>query len=100
MFKLSKELSGVIPSQKHFGTHLDNNNNSVEEELEFKNFEHAGEILAELWSKFLVSYYPVVAESSCSPFQLPYINIMKDRFVPPHLPVVFSSTGMEWAKDD
>ena len=25
---------------------------------------------------------------------------MKDRFLPPPLPVVYSSTGIEWAKDD
>ena len=48
MSNLSRDLSGVILRDDHFGTHLDNNNNNVDEELEFKNFEHAGEIRAKL----------------------------------------------------
>ena len=93
--------------------------------LELKNFEHAGEILAELGSKLNLgpsditiikseewkanhvreSQYilPIVKctdTACCSPFQSPYLKIMKDRFLPPPLPVVFSSTGIEWAKDD
>ena len=59
---LSKELSGVILPHDHFGTHLDNNNNIVDKELELKNFEHAGKILAELWSKLVINNHPVVAE--------------------------------------
>ena len=62
MFKLSKELSGVILPHDHFGTHLDNNNNTVDEVLELKNFEHAGEIVAEFWSKLVINDHPVVAD--------------------------------------
>ena len=58
---LIRELSGFIQPHDHFGTHLDHNN-TVDEELEHKNFEHAGEILAELWSKLVISNHPVVAE--------------------------------------
>ena len=36
---LSKELSGVILPHDHFGTHLDYNNKTIEEELELQNFE-------------------------------------------------------------
>ena len=36
----------------------------------------------------------------CSPFQSSYLKLMKDRFLPPPLPVVFSSTVIEWTKDD
>ena len=46
MSNLSKELSGVILPHDHFRNHLYNNNNNVDEELELKNFEYAGEILA------------------------------------------------------
>ena len=60
MSNLSKELRGV--PHNHAGTHLDNNNNTVDEELELKNFEHAGEILAKLWSKLIINNHPVVAE--------------------------------------
>ena len=52
MSNLSKELSGVILPHDHFGTHLDNENDTIDEELELQNFEHAGE----------VKDHPVVAE--------------------------------------
>ena len=55
MFNLSRDLSVVILRDDQFGTHLDNNNNNVDEALEFNNFEHAGEILAKLWSKLLIN---------------------------------------------
>ena len=132
MSNLSKEVSGVI-----LDTHLDNNNNTIDEELKLKNFEHASKILAELWSKLVIVDDPVVAlfagekpldiimtkleewktnnarESQCllqivkcpdtvccSSFQSLYLKIMKDRFLPPPVPVVYSSRGIEWAKDD
>ena len=44
MSNLSKELSGVILPHDHFGTHLDNENDTIDEELELQNFEHAGEV--------------------------------------------------------
>ena len=62
MSNLSKVLSGVILLHDHFGTHLDNSNDTVDEELELKNFEHAGEILAKLWSKLVINDQPVVAK--------------------------------------
>ena len=40
----------------------DNKDNTVDQELELKNFEHAGEILAELCSKLFFSDHLVVAE--------------------------------------
>ena len=61
-FNLSKELSGVILPHDHFGTHLDHNNKTIDEELELQNFEYAGEILAELWSKLVIDDHPVIAE--------------------------------------
>ena len=45
MSNLSNEFSGVILPLDHFGTHIDNSNNTVDSELEFKNFEHACEII-------------------------------------------------------
>ena len=38
MSNLSKELSGVILPDEHFGTYLDNNNNAADEKLELENF--------------------------------------------------------------
>ncbi|KZR97817.1 Uncharacterized protein APZ42_007100, partial [Daphnia magna] len=42
MAPLSKELSGLILPHDHFGTHLDNSGRTIDDELEEKNFEHAG----------------------------------------------------------
>ena len=54
MSNLSKELSGVILPHDYFSTHLDNTNNIVYKELEPKNFEHAGEILAKTLVKLVI----------------------------------------------
>ena len=62
IFCAVKELNGVILSQYHFGTHLHNNNKAINEELEPQNFEYAGELIAELWSKLPIDGDPVVAE--------------------------------------
>ena len=36
----------------------------------------------------------------CGPFQSSYLKVIKDRFLPPPIPVVYSQNGIEWAKDD
>ena len=137
MSNLDKELSCVILPHDHFGTHLDHNNKTIDEELELQNVEYAGQILSEFWSKLVINDHSVIAEfvrgealeititkseewkadhvrksphllqivkctskACCSPFQSPYLKIMKDRFLLPPLPVVYSSTGIEWAKDN
>ena len=56
----NKELSAVILPNGHLDVHLDNNNNNVDEELEIRNFKHAGEILAILWSKLVINDHPVL----------------------------------------
>ena len=62
MAPFSKELSGVILDHEHFGSHLDNQGNTIDPELELKNFEYAGEIRSEIWSKLVIDGHPVVAE--------------------------------------
>ena len=44
MSNLSKELSAVILTHDHFGTHLHHDNKTVDEELELQNFEYVVEI--------------------------------------------------------
>ena len=41
-------------------------------------------------------------QTYCSPFQSSYLRVMKDRFLPPPIPVVYNSQagGIQWAKDD
>ena len=61
MFHLSKELSGLVLPAETFGTHL-NNANTVDEELEERNFEAAAEVLAEIWSNMEIDGFSVNAE--------------------------------------
>ena len=119
---LSKKLSGVILPHDYLGTHLDNSNNTVDEELELQNFEHVGEInddpivadfvggelldititKSEEWkanhvreSQYLLQTVKCTGTACCSPFQSSYLKIMKNRFLPPTLPVAFSSTAKQ-----
>lgn len=63
MAPLSKELSGIILPHDNFGSHLDSQRRTVDVELEKKNFQYAGEILAELWSNMNIDSFPVIAEN-------------------------------------
>ena len=62
MAPLSREIAGLILPYNSFGSHLDDNGNTVDDELEKKNFQQAGEILAEIWSKVVVDGCPTVSE--------------------------------------
>lgn len=65
MAPLSRELTGVILPHDNFGSHLDNQGRTVDAELEKKNFQKAGEILAEIWNDvilYIIDEYPVVAK--------------------------------------
>ena len=62
MAPLSKELSGLILPHDQFGSHLDNRGQTIDSDLEKKNFAFAGTVLAEIWSKMVVDNFPTVAE--------------------------------------
>lgn len=62
MAPLSKELSGLILPHDQYGSHLDERGNTIDEELEKKNFGFAGKTLAEIWSQLVVDDFPTVAE--------------------------------------
>ena len=51
-------------------------------------------------SKNLLEIVKCTEEACCSPFLPTYLKVVIDRFLAPPLPVVYSSTGIEWAKDD
>ena len=46
----------------HFGTYLDNNNKTIDEELELQNFEYAANVLVELSSKMVIDGHSIAAE--------------------------------------
>jgi len=48
MAPLSRELSGLILPHEHFGTHLDADGRTIDEELEKANFSFAGRTLSEV----------------------------------------------------
>ena len=72
MAPLSHDLAGVGLPHDTFGSHLNNKNETVDKELEMKNFAKAGEVLAEIWSKTVIDIYPTVAE---------YINPSNEVFI-------------------
>ena len=137
MAPLSKDLSGVILPHDKFGTHLDSQCVTIDKDLEMKNFEFAGQTLAEIWSQLVIDGNPVVAEfidgeaspvtvvkseewkavhvresqyllqivrcqdeACCMSFQSSYLKVVPGRFLPPPLPIVQTSSGVQWAKDD
>lgn len=62
MAPLSKELAGVILPHDYFGSHLDNSGRTVDAYLEEKNFNKAGNTLAEIWNDMVIDGHPVVAQ--------------------------------------
>ena len=79
MVKLSKELGGVILKHDKFGSHLDAKGVAVDKDLELKNFEYTGHILAEIWSGLEIDGNPVVAE-----------------FIEDNAPVIVGKKSEEW----
>lgn len=57
---LSHELSGVIFPRDHCGSHLDDQRRTID--LELRNFQNAGEVLADVSSPLVVDGHPAVAE--------------------------------------
>lgn len=62
MAPLSRFLAGIILPHDTFGSHLNSQGVTVDEELEKQNFQKAGETLAEVWREAVIDQFPVVAE--------------------------------------
>lgn len=62
MAPLSRELAGLVLPHESCGSHLDNNGRTIDDDLEKKNFQKAGEVLAEVWQKTVIDSHPVIAE--------------------------------------
>ena len=59
MAPLTHALVGLILEAFHFGTHLDGSGNTMDTELEEKNFHAAAEVLSEVWSKTIINDFKV-----------------------------------------
>jgi len=62
MAPLSRQLAGLILPHEHYGTHLNGDGKTVDEELEKSSFGFAGRMLSEVWSGMVVHGHPVVSE--------------------------------------
>ncbi|CAG8771559.1 41464_t:CDS:2 [Gigaspora margarita] len=62
MAPLSHDLAGIILPHDIFGSHLDEQLKTADEELEKRNFKAAGEILASVWENTVIDGYPVLVE--------------------------------------
>lgn len=62
MAPLSRELTGLILHHEHFGSHLNSKNETIDVELEKRNFEHAGQVLSDVWKSIFIDNFPVEAE--------------------------------------
>jgi hypothetical protein len=62
MAPLSKELSGLVLPHDHFGSHLNDQGVTIDDDLERENFKFAGQSLAEIWSEVAIDGYPTVAK--------------------------------------
>ena len=61
MAPLSHELAGLVLPYDFYGSHLNESGETIDPELETKNFEFAGNTLAEVWSKLVIDDFPVHA---------------------------------------
>ena len=59
MAPLSHDLAGIILPHDIYGSHLDENGNSIDVDLEEKNFYAAAEVLSEVWSKTVIDKHNV-----------------------------------------
>ena len=59
MSPLSHDIAGVVLPHENFGSHLDSQGNTIDVELEKKNFFHASEVLADIWSHRVIDGYKV-----------------------------------------
>lgn len=62
MAPLSRDLAGLILPHSFYGTHLNDKNETVNTELEKKNFARAGQTLAEIWSSTVIDGFETVAK--------------------------------------
>ena len=51
-------------------------------------------------SQYLLQIVKRADVACCSPLQSSYLKVIKDRFLPPPVPGVYSQNGIEGVKDD
>jgi len=59
MAPLSHDISGVLLPHDTYGSHLNEQRETIDEELERKNFYAASDVLSEIWSNTIINGYKV-----------------------------------------
>ena len=85
MSRLTKEMSMLVIPHDTFGNHLDADGNTIDEELELKNFGHAGRVLAEVWSGLVINNFNVVSEYQEPDEELPSLRDISPAWYVEHV---------------
>lgn len=57
---LGRATSGVILEHGYYGSHFDQRGETINKELDQKNFRFAGETLSEIWNDVIIDKQPVL----------------------------------------
>uniref|UniRef100_A0A914DJC8 C2H2-type domain-containing protein n=1 Tax=Acrobeloides nanus TaxID=290746 RepID=A0A914DJC8_9BILA len=85
MAPLSHDLAGLILPYNTFGSHLDKNGKTVDLDREKKNFEAAGQALAEVWSSLIIGDHPVLATWVSPDEEKPLLELPKQKWIVDHV---------------
>uniref|UniRef100_A0A914QSG1 C2H2-type domain-containing protein n=1 Tax=Panagrolaimus davidi TaxID=227884 RepID=A0A914QSG1_9BILA len=85
MAPLSKALTGVILPYDKYGSHLNASHKTIDDALELKNFQAAGEVLAEIWNEMSIANYPVVSEFISPDSKKPPLNERSEKWINEHV---------------
>lgn len=88
MAPLSRELSGLILPHNKYGSHLNSQGKTIDDELERKNFQNAGEMLADVWNDVLIDGFEVTAEyitPECSEVDVSEIRTVDEEWKTNHI---------------
>lgn len=80
MAPLSRALSWIVIPHDHYGNHLYNNGNTLDTDLEMKNFQYAGETFAEIWSDMKIVDFKVIAEYILIPEDVGELPEITDQY--------------------
>ena len=79
MAPLTHDLVGIILNAFTHGKHLDDSNNTIDDELELRNFFAASEVLSDVWSRTVINGFKVDCKpvaTSCKPVGGSLANIL------------------------
>lgn len=74
MAPLSRELSGLLLSHDYFGSHLSSSGETIDVNLEQKNFKFAAEVLCDIWKNMTIDGFEVEASYIDPEEQVPEIE--------------------------